>query len=48
MNIWDIIITALIALMLIMAVRSIVKNKKAGKCTCGCEGCAAGCDKKNK
>jgi len=46
MNIWDIIIAAVISLIIIAAVRNIIKNKKSGKCSCGCDGCTRKC--KNK
>ena len=44
MNIWDILILALVALAVLAAVRQIRKNK--GSCSCGssCECCQHGCD----
>lgn len=43
----DIILTAAIACALGLAVRSIIRSRKSGKCTCGCEGCS-GCAAKRK
>ena len=42
MNIWDILIGGLVALILILAIRRLIRNKKQGKCTCGCDGCPSG------
>ena len=42
MNIWDIVIIALIALAFIAAVIGIIKRKKRG-CGGGCNNCAADC-----
>lgn len=36
MNKWDIIIIAVIACIVALAVRKIIKDKKTGKCSCGC------------
>ena len=46
MNIWDILIIVLLAAVVVFAAVRIVKNRKQGKGTCGCD-CAscAGCDK---
>ena len=38
MNIWDIIIVLVIALVVFRAVRSIMKNKGSA-CSCGCQDC---------
>ena len=45
MNIWDYIIIGIIAAVVIIAVTVVIKNKKNGKCSCGCDcshcqGCA--------
>ena len=42
MNIWDYLIGGLVALALILALVKIIRNKKQGKCTCGCDGCPSG------
>ncbi len=41
-NIWTIIICAVLALVLFLIIRSMIRNKKAGKssCGCGCSNCA--------
>ena len=39
----DWIIILIIAAAAGLALRSIIKRKKSGKCSCGCEGCS-GCD----
>ena len=46
MNIWDILIIVLLAAVVVFAAVRIVKNRKKGKCSCGCDcancaGCAA-------
>ena len=43
MNVWDIVIIAVIAAAVIFAVRSAVKRK--GRCSCGCGGCSRKCEK---
>ena len=40
MNGWDILIAAVIAACVVIAIVVIVRNRKKGKCTCGCEGCS--------
>ncbi len=47
MGIGDIIIIAVLALVLLFAVRSVIKRRKSGGCGCGCEGCTMKCEKKN-
>ena len=42
MNIWDILILAIVVLLAVMAVRRLVKNRKSG-CSCGCAGCTKDC-----
>ena len=42
MNIWDILIIVLLAAVVVFAAVRIVKNRKKGKCSCGCANCA-GC-----
>ena len=41
MNVWDLVIIAVIAAALVFAVRHVVKNrgKNCYGCTCDCEGC---------
>ncbi len=39
MGFWDWIIIGLIAAAVVAAAVIIVRNKKKGKCSCGCEGC---------
>ena len=41
-NIGDIIVIAILLIIIGLAVRSIIKDKKSGKgtCGCGCAGCA--------
>ena len=39
MNLWDILIAAIIAVILFFAIRHIVKNR-GNNCSCGCGGCA--------
>lgn len=36
MNIADLLIIGVILFVLILAVKKMIKNKKAGKCNCGC------------
>ncbi len=45
MNVIDIVLIAAIGLVVGLAARRIVRNKKQGKCSCGCEHCTCGCDK---
>ena len=48
MNIWDILIIAVVALIVGLAVRSIVL-KKGGTCSCGCADCPSrSCCTENK
>ena len=45
MNIWDILIlTAVIGAVVIAVWR--IRKKKAGGCSCGCEGCGQACEKR--
>ena len=39
MNVWDIVILALVAAALFFAVRKVRKNRRTGGCGCGCAGC---------
>ena len=41
MNIWDAVIVAAIGAGVILAVRHTRKNRKAGKCSGGCDCCGA-------
>ncbi len=41
MNIWDIVISALLAAALFFAVRRI--RRRGSGCGCGCDGCTKGC-----
>lgn len=41
MNAGDVIILLIVALCIFFAVRSIVKQRKKGGCSCGCSGCNA-------
>ena len=43
MGIWDWIIIGLVAAAVVAAAVIIVRNKKKGKCSCGCDACP-GCD----
>ena len=40
MNIWDIAIIAGVAAALFFAVRKVRRNRRAGGCGCGCDGCS--------
>ena len=42
MNVVDIVLIAVIGLVVSLAVWRIIRNKKQGKCTCGCDGCPSG------
>ena len=45
----DFVLLAVIVLLLALAVRQIVVNRRRGKGCCGsCEGCACPCDKQQK
>lgn len=49
MNLLEIILTVVIAAAVIVALVAIIRRKKNGKgCSCGCEGCTAPCQYKNK
>jgi hypothetical protein len=45
MNLWDILIAALVIAFVILGIRSMARKKKSGGCACGdcasCAGCAA-------
>lgn len=45
MNLWDILIAALVIAFVILGIRSVARKKKSGGCACGdcasCAGCAA-------
>ena len=44
-NLANLVIAALLVLAVGLAVRSVIRNRKAGKCSCGCDcaSCGAGC-----
>ncbi|MBP3736844.1 MAG: FeoB-associated Cys-rich membrane protein [Lachnospiraceae bacterium] len=44
MNLWNILLTVLIAAAVILAVVHCIRRRKRGGCGCGCDGCAAPCD----
>lgn len=46
MNAIDIVLVAAIALATVLAAARLIRNRRKGKCACGCENCACGCDKK--
>lgn len=48
MNITDIILILIIAAALVLAVRSTIKQRRTGGCSCGCSGCNMQCSKKQK
>ena len=48
MNIWDILIIAAVAGLLILAFRLARGRKKKGGCGCGCEGCTKSCDQRKE
>ncbi len=39
MNIYDILILALVAAAVVCAALVIRRNRKKGRCSCGCDGC---------
>ena len=43
MNIWDILLVALIALALFFALRRMYRTRKTGGCSCGASGCSGNC-----
>lgn len=44
MNAADIILILIIAAVVFLAVRKVIKDRKNGKsCSCGCSGCSADC-----
>ncbi|MBR6484393.1 MAG: FeoB-associated Cys-rich membrane protein [Clostridiales bacterium] len=45
-NIGNIIVIAIVALIVFLAIRAMVKNKKDGKSSCGCD--CSGCALKDK
>ena len=48
MNIADIVIILIVALLVFLALRSIIKRKKSGNaCSCGCGGCTKNCTEKH-
>lgn len=49
MNFWDYILIALVAAAVAAAIYFTVRNKKKGKCSCGCDSpYCEGCDKTKK
>ena len=44
-NIGSIIVSLVLVFIVILAARSVIKDKKSGKCSCGgsCGGCGGGC-----
>lgn len=47
MNLWDVIIIVLIALLVFGAVFLIKRGKRNG-CSCGCEGCSRSCENRKE
>ena len=47
MNLIDMAVIALTALILVIFIKTFFKRKKGGGC-CGCNGCCDGCDKKER
>jgi len=43
MNIWDILILALLAAAVGLALKTLRGRKNSGGCACGCEGCTRQC-----
>ena len=43
MNIWDILLVALIALAPFFALRRMYRTRKTGGCSCGASGCSGNC-----
>ena len=41
-----IIVGAILASIVALAIRSIIRTKKSGGCGCGCEGCGLHCNEK--
>lgn len=48
MNVADLIIIIAILLIVFMAVKKMIKNKRMGKCNCGCSDCSACSNSKKK
>lgn len=46
MNVWDILILAAVAALVVLAVIRMRRRKRSGRCSCGCEGCGMPCEKK--
>ena len=45
MNLWDILILALVAAALGLALRRLLPRRHTGGCGCGCEGCSGACSR---
>ena len=43
MNIWDILLIALIAVAAGFALRRVIRTRKTGGCSCGASGCSGNC-----
>ena len=50
MNVWDIALIALLAAVVGLAARRMIKNKRQGKTACGCDcaHCTCGCAEKRR
>ncbi len=48
MNVWDIVVLAMIGAGVYLAVRRARKTGKSGGCSCGCEGCRRPCAGKDR
>ena len=46
MNVWDILLLALLAAAVLSAVLSLRRARRGGGCGCGCAGCTRACDKR--
>ena len=43
MNVWDILLILLLAVIVAAAIRHCIRAGKRGGCGCGCDGCGAPC-----
>ena len=48
MSVLEIILIAVLAIAVVAAVICIIRNKKKGGCSCGCENCAYPCSQKKR
>ncbi len=46
MNVWDILLLALLAAAVLLAVIGLRRRRRRGGCSCGCAGCALDCEKR--